>query len=214
MPKKRWLLVLSVAIFISFVYFSYLVHKNIFKTFDFDTTVKLQDHIPRRFDGIFSLFSLFGSAEITSLIWIILSIWALVKKKWLTLISLMLFIVALTVELFGKFFLYHPGPPFMFFRTELPFNFPSSYIATHYSYPSGHATRTTFLVTFLAFFCIGHTKGLKRALLLCLLGVFLVVMCVSRVYLGEHWSTDVIGGTLLGISLGLLPSLTLKSKNP
>lgn len=126
----------------------------------------------------------------------------------------MLFIIALSVELFGKFFLYHPGPPFMFFRTELPFNFPSSYISTHYSYPSGHAARTSFLVVFLAFWCISYTKGAKRAVLLSALGLFLFVMLISRVYLGEHWTTDVIGGTLLGASLGLIPSLTLKIKDP
>ena len=64
MPRKNlFFLVTGGASFILFVFFSYLVHKDVFTQFDFDTTVRLQDMISRRFDELFSYFSAVGSFE-------------------------------------------------------------------------------------------------------------------------------------------------------
>lgn len=73
------------------------------------------------------------------------------------------------------------------------------------SFPSGHTLHYTVFYGFLLFILATNFKpswGRNMALVLCALLVLLVGP--SRVYLGEHWPTDVLGGYLLG-SLCLAP---------
>lgn len=210
MLVRRLLLILaSASLFLIFIIFSYLVHKDFYTQFDFDTTVKLQDIISRRFDLPFSVFSLIGMAEVTGLIWLGLLLIVLLKRAWMTVASLFLFWIGIAIELFGKIFVNHPGPPFLFYRGVLDIELPSHYVQTGNAYPSGHVFRTAFLVVFIVIFLLQRRTRLGRFILLPALAALLFFMALSRVYLGEHWSSDVIGGFLLGSSLALLATATL-----
>lgn len=195
--NKKFLAGAGVAVVIVFVFFSYLVHKDLFTSLDFNTTVKLQDSIPRLFDSFFSSFSLLGSVEVTTITLLIL---IALRKKIQSFGVLIFYGIALGIELFGKIFVNHPNPPFRFFRYDIDFNFPSSYVQTGSSFPSGHSMRTAFLAVLIIFFIWRLRKARKEAKYLMSFGILLIVliMLVSRVYLGEHWMTDVIGGFLLG----------------
>lgn len=61
-----------------------------------------------------------------------------------------------------------------------------------YPYPSGHMLRTTILLG--AIFLLWRNRTGRI-----LLAVILAVMALTRVYMGVHWTSDVIGGVLLGI---------------
>ncbi len=199
-----------------FTVFSYSVAKEHWQQIDFDTTVKLQDRIPRKFDKYFSYFSILGSAEVTLMITSILAGAFLLKKRWLSIFGWMMIIPASLAEVFGKLVLYHPGPPVLFHRSLIETQLPSFYVHTNFSYPSGHMTRTVFLLTVLTLLAVFSKTDLSFKVIIVLgLGFLFFMMTLTRVYLGEHWLSDVIGGIILGIAFGFFATVfILPRKRP
>jgi len=73
------------------------------------------------------------------------------------------------------------------------------YIAKGWSFPSGHATVATTFFFMLSHIFLGKVKsfGAKTALIVfSVVGTLLI--CFSRLYLGAHWTLDVLAGIALG----------------
>lgn len=69
------------------------------------------------------------------------------------------------------------------------------------SFPSGHATGITVFVTLLASFVAAETRNRKRWQTYTMLSLPLIPVAISRLYLGVHWFSDIIGGLLLGLAI-------------
>lgn len=211
---KKKLILVSIVLSLFFFCFSTLVGLGLFSGVDLFATKFLQSLLPRLVDLPFSLFSLIGSAEMVIII--ILSLKLLYNK--LSIIYVFFgFVIFHVIELFGKAYIIHIGPSLEFSRYFFEFSFPSALVKPGYSYPSGHVGRTMFISTIL-FFLIWNDKRLsqkQRIILVVLIFIIDLIMFISRVYLGEHWLSDVIGGSLLGAlaaMISLKPLIDWKGK--
>ena len=67
------------------------------------------------------------------------------------------------------------------------------------AFPSGHEATLTAVLGFLAFWCYTSCPTLAgRWLSVLAVGLGLLVLALARVYEGEHWASDVLGGFCLG----------------
>jgi membrane-associated phospholipid phosphatase len=78
---------------------------------------------------------------------------------------------------------------------------------TSFSFPSGHVTFYTGFFGFLLYLSYHLLKpSWQRTLIMLFFGSLIVLVGPSRVYLGEHWFSDVVGGYILG-GLGLAAAI-------
>lgn len=79
----------------------------------------------------------------------------------------------------------------------------------YYSFPSGHSTRIFVIITLLIFNIKTLFKNNTKLISL-ILGIIGVLILISRVYVGDHYPLDVIGGAILGTIIGLITNYYLK----
>ena len=78
-------------------------------------------------------------------------------------------------------------------------------VAKGFSYPSGHAMGSMSLYGFLLYLVYKKIKNkYLKVFLITILIYIIITIGLSRIYLGVHYASDVIGGYLLSLSIILM----------
>jgi len=111
--------------------------------------------------------------------------------RWEAVITLISTVLSTTINLLVKDLIQRPRPASGQITVFDTLN--------SYSFPSGHVMFYIGLFGFIGFLAFSLLKpSFKRGLLLVIFGSLVALIGISRIYLGEHWASDVLGSYLLG----------------
>jgi membrane-associated phospholipid phosphatase len=141
-----------------------------------------------RLDDVLITITQLGDTFMVTVITGVVALWLLVRKSWRTAGYWLLTIIsAAVINTSIKAAIVRTRPGDMMY---------SGWSA--YSFPSGHTTGNIVLyglLCILIYPCI--EKRTARILTVCCAMGFALLIAVSRIYLGAHWFSDVLGGLLV-----------------
>ena len=120
----------------------------------------------------------------------ILCVGILIKDKKYFKVFILATLIGVILNNLIKIIVKRPRP-----SQTLPLSFESSY-----SFPSGHSMMSTVFYGLIIYFVFKNIQNRKlKVFLSSLLSIIIILVGISRIYLGVHYSTDVLGGFILGI---------------
>lgn len=113
----------------------------------------------------------------------------LIKNKKISFCILLNLIISTFLNLFLKNIIQRPRPD----EFRLIFE-------TGYSFPSGHSMISMAFYGFLIYLSIKYLKNKKlKIILITLLSVLIIFIGISRIYLGVHYTSDVLAGFMISV---------------
>ena len=167
-----------------------------FGVFRFDLKVAfalIGEHNPV-VSAIMAAVSFLGDGLVPLILVLLVAAVCAVKKKWVEAIFVVATLISSAI-LSGvlKMLVGRPRPPgFSLNPNDLFQSF------NQYSYPSGHVLFFVTFFGFVGFLAWKDLAGWKRWITNAICATLIVLIAPSRIYLGEHWLSDVIGSYIIG----------------
>jgi undecaprenyl-diphosphatase len=204
-----------VIILAAFVVFSAIVASGI--TFEAD------DMASRYFKSVHSSNSSIDMAmvvitslgDVTTLFILGIILMIIRRTRKVGMIFLITLVVIVVLVMYIKPLIGREIPPYGFEpASQLPENFSLESdslapLAAGFSYPSGHAARATALAFIAGYAIYNRSKKMGYAI-----WVFPVIIGITRIYVMQHYPTDIIGGFMFGALVSVVLSNAMKLDEP
>lgn len=192
MKRARWSEVVFLAALIAYAALAVLAYRFAYFEWDLSLAQRIQSVSLPGFEALMTVVSLLGSGWLPWVIVVtagVLLIYARLRiEGFVTLVGTGL---GWPVNMLLKLLIARPRPSDTLVHVAGKFHYES--------FPSGHVTFFIEFFGFLFFLAYVLLKpGWFRRGLLALLGVLVILVGLSRVYLGAHWPSDVAGAYLAG----------------
>ncbi len=201
-PESRYGagLYLSVGGFAVFFLLALLVQMRLLQWLDITAALALLPLASNFLDSVSTVLSIGFSGEITLLFaaGAALLLWRQGYGIWS--LGPFAFLLPNILEVLMKMLVNQPGVPPELHRTIY---YPLANVNLAGSFPSGHAMRSGFFCV-LTGMLVGSRGGPWGRIVILGLIVLAGLAAFTRVYIGDHWLTDVVGGMLLGGSTAIL----------
>lgn len=120
----------------------------------------------------------------------ILCVGILIKNKKYFKIFIIANLIGVILNNLVKIIIRRPRP-----TQTMPLSYEDSY-----SFPSGHSMMSSIFYGLIIYYIFKYVKNRKlKVFLSTLLTIIIIMVGISRIYLGVHYVTDVLGGIILGI---------------
>lgn len=155
---------------------------------NFDNAISLffSVHNNVTFTNIFKTISFIYSPKFMIVLNVLLFIFIILKKKYKLLIIVLSSISSVIINNLVKLIVRRERPDYLRMVME-----------KSYSFPSGHAMISVLFFGSIIYLVNKYNLKYKK-LITFSLSTFVLLVGISRIYLGVHYLTDVVGGYLLG----------------
>jgi undecaprenyl-diphosphatase len=80
-----------------------------------------------------------------------------------------------------------------------------------YSFPSGHSMNSLIFYGFIAYLLMKNGRHWSRCVFAGAVGLMVLLIGISRIYLGVHYASDVLGGFMIGLGWLILAAKITKN---
>lgn len=199
--KENWKYLLAIILFILLVALTKpLGFYGKILNMDYRVILAINNIIDSRLTALFKFITLFGDWYLP--IFIICITFLFLKNKSYSIILTINYLLGILLSVTTKLIISRPRPNYSIIPTP-----------DNYSFPSGH-TLTSIVFYGMLYYLISQTikNEILKLTLFIFLTFLLILISFSRIYLGVHYLTDVLGGIILG-SILVAQNINIVRKN-